>query len=246
MISLIQKKENMTGMSILVPSLFSIDISCIKVGKLFCIKKGILSNADTDLKPVFTIDTRNADIWSGSPKNYKSDPNKRENELMLIKKSTMPEDSFLSLLTDRNKTVFQLKAKEILTNSVKTNNGEITGLENLIGLGQGLTPSGDDFISGALLAGEILNGSIQINKERIKGRLETTTFAGRTLLYCALEGSFPAYLLSFVNEISGSLSDDEYLKALEKVSKHGSTSGRDTIAGFYWYENCLINYEKIV
>ncbi len=66
-------------------------------------------------------------------------------------------------------------------------------LDELVGLGPGLTPAGDDFITGALAVHEALPGT-----DGIPGRLSGTTPAGRTLLWLALRGSFPAYLVELV------------------------------------------------
>lgn len=217
----------MTGMSLLVPGLFSANI---KEGMFFTIKNGILCNSDS--KPIITIDNKNR--WSGVPNSYKTDPFRRENELKIIKNSIETEESFLTLVIGNNRTAFQIKAKEKVENSINQNN-VLTGLQNLIGLGQGLTPSGDDFITGALLAQSCFNGSIKIERESIKQHLNRTTYAGRTLLYQALEGSFPYYLLTFIKEISKDQTSREYINTLKKACNHGSTSGRDAIAGFYWY-----------
>jgi Protein of unknown function (DUF2877) len=131
--------------------------------------------------------------------------------------------------------MYQLKAQSVLNNNIRIENGSIRGLENLIGLGQGLTPSGDDFITGALFGEYHSINAVRISREKIRKRLDSTTFAGKTLIYLALQGSFPTYLLFFQKELSDTLVINNLRAAVLKVSHHGSTSGLDTLAGFYWY-----------
>lgn len=107
----------------------------------------------------------------------------------------------------------------------------------MIGLGQGLTPAGDDFITGALLAEQSLQRPLRIDTKKIEARLEKTTAPGRTLLFAALRGSFPAFILSYLEQIDKARSDGEIVTAARAAAKHGSTSGRDCLAGFYWYES---------
>jgi len=244
LISLIENKENMTGMSLLVPDLFTNDISWIERDMVFDVEKGIsVVVVMRGLIPLFTIDYKKAPCWPGIPPQYVNEPDKRKNDLLHIKQYLKTGDSFLSILTNQCNTSFQIKAKDILENNINIEKNKISGLEKLIGLGQGLTPSGDDFITGVLLAEKFFNISILINKNSIKNRLEKTTYAGKTMLHLALEGSFPIYLLTFLDEISEPQNNETFLKTINKASEHGSTSGRDTIAGFYWYKN-IINSKK--
>ena len=104
-------------------------------------------------------------------------------------------------------------------------------LSKLVGLGIGFTPSGDDFLTGAMLY-EVLSGSYLINRESILTRLSKTTEGGRTLLVMAVKNSFPYYLKVFAESIyAGKSSFDDIVK---RALEHGSTSGSDAIAGFLW------------
>jgi hypothetical protein len=98
--------------------------------------------------------------------------------------------------------------------------------EELVGLGPGLTPAGDDFLMGVMLAYPGFDCS------RLEGALQGTTPAGRTLLSMAMQGRFPAYLLQFVGTVaSGSVDVEE---AVRTACAHGETSGTDALAGFCW------------
>jgi len=225
LISLVEENRAMTGMSLHVPGLFESSLPLPHPGQTVSIP----------------FDFSGARVWSGTPPRFTADLRMREKELDVLKRRLEGGDSFFSLLTGQYRTAFQKKAREILNRQIRRENGILTGLEQLSGLGAGLTPSGDDFITGALLADRCRPRSPQescvpgIDRKGIRGCLEGTTTAGRTLLHLALEGSFPAYLLTYLNEASESRDEGGLLAAAEKVSRHGSTSGRDALAGFYWY-----------
>jgi hypothetical protein len=102
-------------------------------------------------------------------------------------------------------------------------------LEALVGLGPGLTPSGDDFLAGALMASAGLPGP-----GRIQQALSDTTPGGRTLLWAALRRSFPAYLAAFAEALSRSASTREIDDAVGAACRHGETSGTDALTGFCW------------
>ncbi|MGA2974566.1 MAG: DUF2877 domain-containing protein [Spirochaetia bacterium] len=104
--------------------------------------------------------------------------------------------------------------------------------EELVGCGPGLTPAGDDFLTGAILASSSSN---RIDGERLERVLPGTTPLGRTLVWTALQGRFPAYLLEFIDAIVGAaVSDDALRIAVRKACAHGETSGTDALAGFCW------------
>ena len=106
-------------------------------------------------------------------------------------------------------------------------------LSRLVGLGPGLTPSGDDFITGALMAGAWLPGSPAVETAGIESRLSTTTGAGRTLLTAAVCGMFPAYLLAFLDAARRARGPGDTASAVKTAANHGATSGRDALAGFF-------------
>lgn len=130
------------------------------------------------------------------------------------------------------------------------------GLSSLVGLGIGLTPSGDDFIAGALLGEGIrqLLGNINteqpeafcgsdqqnssfpaINKAEINGVLSKTSYSGRTLLWLALQGSFPHYLIKAARGLAGAAGLDDMELVVRTAMLHGETSGSDALSGLLWY-----------
>jgi len=106
--------------------------------------------------------------------------------------------------------------------------------DRLVGLGPGMTPAGDDFLAGALLAGALgLGAGLQgMDPGRIEAALPGTTPAGRTLLWLALRKSFPSYLRSFVAAVADAPLHEEVAAAVRAACSHGETSGTDAVAGF--------------
>jgi hypothetical protein len=101
--------------------------------------------------------------------------------------------------------------------------------EDLVGCGPGLTPAGDDFLVGAMLA------SSGAGSLRLAGKLTGTTPAGRTLLWMAMHGRFPAYLLQFIDDAAAAGVSPKCMDAaVLNACSHGETSGTDAVSGFCW------------
>ena len=101
----------------------------------------------------------------------------------------------------------------------------------LIGLGIGLTPSGDDFLTG-VLAGLRLRGLEESPlfaalAEQIRHALSRTNDISRAFLVCALEGHFSQAVLSLKNE-----ADPALLR--QRFAAIGHSSGMDTAAGILY------------
>ena len=104
--------------------------------------------------------------------------------------------------------------------------------EDLVGSGPGLTPAGDDFLTGAMLAS---SESDILDRARLERALAGTTPLGRTLLWMAMQRRFPAYLVDFLDVIAGTgTSRDEIDDAVCAACAHGETSGTDALTGYCW------------
>jgi hypothetical protein len=106
---------------------------------------------------------------------------------------------------------------------------DLPGLaRDLLGLGFGLTPSGDDFVLGMIAIGRLLGEDV----ERVRPVVEEYDNPySRTILRDALDGYYsePVYAL-LRSIIDGSLSGS-HINGLLKV---GSLSGHDTLAGMFY------------
>lgn len=104
-------------------------------------------------------------------------------------------------------------------------------LSRLLGLGIGLTPSGDDFLCG-VLAGLTFTGNAGhpftlFLKKEIAGRLSDTIDISAAFLSCALEDQYSLP----VNNLYRIPAPDAILTDFEAI---GHSSGTDTLCGILW------------
>lgn len=105
-------------------------------------------------------------------------------------------------------------------------------LQSLIGLGHGLTPSGDDCLAGLLLmrhrAGWSRPGSDALTETLVKAAFEHSTALSANLLEAAAAGEAEERLLRACDAI---LSGAESFRALGGLLDYGSSSGLDALVG---------------
>lgn len=121
-------------------------------------------------------------------------------------------------------------------NSAKT-------LSKLLGLGIGLTPSGDDFLCGFLAAFQYFQQTnipfYQYLTQEIKLTVERTNPISQQFIQCALEQQFSKTILDFFNLRGNSaVNIEEVKKWFEKI---GHSSGMDTLFGIYYACELLKN-----
>jgi hypothetical protein len=100
--------------------------------------------------------------------------------------------------------------------------------KGLLGLGYGLTPSGDDLLLG-LIGIYYLQGLDLSELRQVIGRYENPF--SRTILCDALEGHYPEPVLVLLRHFTRR---DCPEKAVEAVLGMGSTSGKDVVAGMLY------------
>jgi hypothetical protein len=112
---------------------------------------------------------------------------------------------------------------------VLSNNRTLEDLvENLLGLGFGLTPSGDDFVLGII---SVLN-LLDRNTDHLRSIIDLydNPFS-KTILVNALDSHYPQPLYALLKSmINNSLCKEKILNLLNV----GHTSGYDTLAGIYY------------
>ena len=109
-------------------------------------------------------------------------------------------------------------------------------LPALLGLGGGLTPSGDDFICGWLLARFYLNENLPVPGEGVgfvseinsQARAQTTALSA-SLIACAAEGQADERLMQALVWLLTGKGEVEKIK--EALLTYGSASGSDALAG---------------
>jgi hypothetical protein len=133
--------------------------------------------------------------------------------------------------------------------------GTLSGLGELIGLGPGLTPSGDDFLVGLLFGRQLMlfsrkEAMLPIDERDIRANHDKTTPAGKSALLMALQGRFPSFLLELKKAAEPKIPTGDrdlqkdlwfegqnasLARAVRRAVDHGETSGTDTLAGVWWY-----------
>ena len=110
---------------------------------------------------------------------------------------------------------------------------DMSWVQALIGLGPGLTPSGDDFIGGILIALHVLGHTVParlLAKTALAAAAPGTTAISAAHLAAAGEGQGSAALHALLNDVlCGRHMDLE--TRLAAVGRIGHTSGWDTLAG---------------
>jgi hypothetical protein len=111
----------------------------------------------------------------------------------------------------------------------------LSGIKMLKGLGPGLTPSGDDFISGVLIAlnlRSMINSSDNSNRiEQIYKTVESRNHFTTAFLRCSAKG----FLLEKFKRLIDSLlngNEDEIIQNTRLLFTIGATSGADQAVGF--------------
>ncbi|HDV7284190.1 Protein of uncharacterised function (DUF2877) [Mannheimia haemolytica] len=105
----------------------------------------------------------------------------------------------------------------------------------LIGLGIGLTPSGDDFLCGFIATFQYFTQTqtafYQTLTQKLQQHLDNTNAISRRFLDCALQQQFSAPLLSFFNHTQQRQEDFRLLA--QRFENIGHSSGMDTLFGIY-------------
>ena len=132
------------------------------------------------------------------------------------------------------KTGFQKQMFKKMESGIKflIKNDYVNGTGALRGLGFGLTPSGDDFLSGLVLA-------MRLKKKYKDAKLILNNFKTKNILsYNALKNCFEkkvdGKIKNFINSVKMK-NKRNILKALKDSVNKGHTSGSDFLSGFLFY-----------
>jgi hypothetical protein len=259
-VSLVQEPSQMSSMSILAPEYFRVKLSGgwnnleeIRIGmKIFYSKKKLVIGD-------FSLNLLNGQTWDGSLSSDAVESFSFQ-KLLPFRKALLlvgKEEGFIGIMRSGAKINQFLKKyfsilERVQVFNFKDNEVTLSGLSSLVGLGIGLTPSGDDFLTGALLGERMLTHLLVSNQEKVKRQTEKTcylrvekkeilaslvktTTAGRTLLWQALRGQFPAFLLKLANRITKSSGFEDMMGGLQEATSHGETSGTDASVGLFWF-----------
>jgi Protein of unknown function (DUF2877) len=117
--------------------------------------------------------------------------------------------------------------------------GAVEAAEGLVGLGPGLTPSGDDVLAGMLLALRLLGGALRGGTRAVwladwlgaavtSDASDRTTSVSATLLHCAARGQAAAEVAAVLRAFAG---QEPAARAATRLLAAGHTSGADLAWG---------------
>ncbi len=229
LISLLKNEDQMSDLGIVIPDLFR----HTRLNSL----ENRLAFGDSEhivIPPDITIEYSTENIWRGNVSGCDRLPDLKR--FLSVYRDLAVKDGLSPVVTGAQPNLYSRAVSVILD---KFQPGYLNDLSSLIGLGIGFTPSGDDFLTGVLLFEQVLGAltgvqSNFINRFSITEGLKRTTPGGRTLLFLALQKSFPFYLKKFASRLCIPCSKNDIKKVLLNTLKHGATSGSDALAGFLW------------
>jgi len=115
------------------------------------------------------------------------------------------------------------------------NSGQLReGAAQLAGLGSGLTPAGDDFLTGVMLWAWLAHSNPrEFSRALVAAAAPRTTTLSAAFLRAAAEGECSAPWHRVLAALVGG-AEDVLAASIRQVVACGATSGADTLAGFLW------------
>ncbi|HIP96496.1 MAG TPA: DUF2877 domain-containing protein, partial [Anaerolineae bacterium] len=109
------------------------------------------------------------------------------------------------------------------------------GAAQLSGLGSGLTPAGDDFLTGVMLWAWLAHPSPRFFcRVLLEVAAPRTTTLSAAFLRVAAQGECSAPWHRMLAALASGAAEDELVVIVQEVLAHGATSGADALAGFLW------------
>jgi len=209
------------------------------------------------------IDLKKAVIWDARPnwKELRALQNKIKDRLLLLQSfalRTATEGSLLPLVSRRQggdepylagvkslgstSAIVFTAAREALgflqTGWEQDESQLQTGAAQLAGLGGGLTPAGDDFLTGAMVWGWLAHPNPGfLGRLLFEAAAPRTTVLSAAILAAAARGECSAAWHALLASLSQG-TNAEVDRAVRDVLSHGATSGADAMAGFLWAGLC--------
>lgn len=144
-----------------------------------------------------------------------------------------------TFFTDIEKITYEflITGSKLLTKGILDGDKETIrlGIRKLIGLGHGLTPSGDDFLTGFCL---ILNSSEAIDKEviaifneAIEDEMKQTNLISQNQLKLAIKRQALKPIIQLINQLNEEPNSPQIEETLLEIISIGSSSGSDILFG---------------
>lgn len=132
--------------------------------------------------------------------------------------------------------IFTRRVNDFIAKYQDEEENSFESLAHVSGLGPGLTPSGDDFLSGLLSLLWYLDEEDEVSHfkdallRRMRLRVHETTPVSMAFLTAAMNGEFTERVLDLYR-VMGSSKFEESKEILREISRQGHSSGTDTLAG---------------
>lgn len=114
-------------------------------------------------------------------------------------------------------------------------------LSELVGLGQGLTPAGDDFLLGILAALDLVGKVSERGALCAALQLQKTNQISAAFLQAAKDSVYAECFLLLMQTLAVGATPEEIGRCAVRVLQTGHTSGSDTLSGLLW---CLETIER--
>lgn len=109
------------------------------------------------------------------------------------------------------------------------------GAAELAGLGIGLSPAGDDFLCGLMLAAWFfLPDPVRVCAPLLEGARGTTTTLSFAFLDAASKGHASSVWCACFRELKNTQTNTVLQEHMTRIVAYGATSGADSLAGFIW------------
>ena len=145
-------------------------------------------------------------------------------------------------LVSRSALISARRVLESLSHGWREDAGAMESVAHrLAGLGEGLTPAGDDFLAGLILWLWLAHPKpTTLCHELAQIAAPLTTILSAAMLRAAARGECNVGWHRLLSALSEASSDEELACAAQGVLHHGATSGADTLAGFLWTGTCTL------
>ena len=185
-----------------------------------------------------SINFQNSALWKGPiPKDYRRSKIKKENitafKAVLDRKA--PPQSAWKFIANGSESK-DLKNRFSGLGAIRKLRENPLEAHNLIGLGQGLTPSGDDMLAGFLAIVNHLcedREYVRILHGAVSGSLHKTTDISAQTLVNALDSDYHEYMQKCIRDLCEGEKESVYISAASLLGI-GATSGSDIACGMYF------------
>jgi len=180
-----------------------------------------------------SINFQNSPLWKGAiPKNYRHKKIKTENIAAfkaVLDRKAEPQSAWKIINDDSESRFYGLRSIRKLRENPSL-------ARNLIGLGQGLTPAGDDVLTGFLAIVNHLSENrmyIRMLHDAISDSLHKTVDISAQTLVNALDCDYHEYMQKCIRDLCEGEKESVYISAASLLGI-GATSGSDIACGMYF------------